>query len=105
MNARRDFSERVAKVQVDWRGIDRICAKNEEKVHLAGIHGLREVADGRVLVDRRRFDWAGVINRRSNIAKQLIEAMPQRVQLGWLTLADDDQTATRMLPKVLHDLG
>ena len=105
MNRQRDLLQAFLELQISRRGEHGVRAENHQHSDLAGLHGLREVANRRELVGRVDLDGRDGCHRDAHVAQRLIDLPRQRVNGRRLIVARDDHRSSAMRLQILRDGG
>src|ERR671939_1182964 len=79
VNPELGFLERFLEVEIGWRVIDRISAKNDQRFNRAGIQVLDQFAQAGDVVERARLDRINMEYGIAGVAESIVYRMNQRV--------------------------
>ena len=90
MDAKVHFQERLRKVEVGGRCVDRVAAQDDERVDAAGPHVCDELSKRLHLVRGIGLNGLRVERRLADVAQGLIHRVCQGVHLAGLRVAGND---------------
>ena len=86
----------LAKSRSDRRIVGRVAPENDERLDQPGVHVANQLAERADLVGGPGIHPGNELDRLADVAESLVDQMSQRVNLGRLRFAGDDQTLAAM---------
>ena len=102
-NAQLHFVERRREVEVGRGREHRVARHDDQQVDLAGVHVGDEVTNRCELIDRFGLNRLRMENRGADVAECLIDRVRERVDLGRLMIAGEDDAPAAMRLEILGD--
>src|ERR1039457_4213517 len=81
--------QRRSKFEFGGLVVGRVAPQNHQHVNFAGAHVFDERMQRVVAVHWIRVNWFGVDHRLADVAERPVDSVPERVDRGWLMIANN----------------